>query len=147
MWTRQMTLEQIDLQGNGFHEALNAFIIFHTMESVSVANTEGNHTVWSKCCFRAHTPLLFVVHLVDVTSTVSFTTLSDAFLHRWHRLNTEVSNGRVGCGGFFTETTPSSILCIHHISNEEWARARAARSLRCPSQMNIHPLLPVGPRH
>lgn len=33
MWMRQMTLGQIDLEGNGFHEALNAFIIFHTMES------------------------------------------------------------------------------------------------------------------
>lgn len=30
---RQMTLDQIDLEGNGFHEALNAFIISHTMES------------------------------------------------------------------------------------------------------------------
>lgn len=29
---RQMTLEQIDLEGNGFHEALNAFIISPTME-------------------------------------------------------------------------------------------------------------------
>lgn len=27
MWMRQMTLDQIDLEGNGFHEALNAFII------------------------------------------------------------------------------------------------------------------------
>lgn len=31
---RQMTLDQIDLEGNGFHEALNAFIISHTMESL-----------------------------------------------------------------------------------------------------------------
>lgn len=30
---RQMTLDQIDLEGNGFHEALNAFIISHTIES------------------------------------------------------------------------------------------------------------------
>lgn len=27
-----MTLDQIDLEGNGFHEALNAFIISLTME-------------------------------------------------------------------------------------------------------------------
>lgn len=34
MWMRQMTLDQIDLRGNGFHEALNAFIISHTMGSL-----------------------------------------------------------------------------------------------------------------
>lgn len=30
MWMRQMTLGQIDLEGNGFHKALNAFIILQT---------------------------------------------------------------------------------------------------------------------
>lgn len=29
---RQMTLDRIDLEGNGFHVALNAFIISPTME-------------------------------------------------------------------------------------------------------------------
>lgn len=41
MWMRQMTLGQIDLEGNGFHEALNAFIIFHTMESLRKLKTHG----------------------------------------------------------------------------------------------------------
>lgn len=79
---RQMTLDQIDLEGNGFHEALNAFIIFHTMESLGklkstgaasqCTNMKGNYTVKSKCCIIAHcyyTLLLFVVNLVNVTST------------------------------------------------------------------------------
>lgn len=41
MWMRQMTLGQIDLEGNGFHEALNAFIIFHTIESLGKLKTMG----------------------------------------------------------------------------------------------------------
>lgn len=82
---RQMTLDQIDLEGNGFHEALNAFIISHTMESLGklksmdaailcfqVHYMKGNYTVKSKSCIITHCCNLLlrvVVNHVPVTST------------------------------------------------------------------------------
>lgn len=81
---RQMTLEQIDLEGNGFHEALNAFIIFHTMASLGklklvdaavlsfkVLYMKGDVKI--ECCSK--TLLQFVVNHVLIASTVLLKTV------------------------------------------------------------------------
>lgn len=41
MRMRQMTLGLIEREGNGFHEALNAFIIIHTMVRLGEAQKLG----------------------------------------------------------------------------------------------------------
>lgn len=66
-------------------------------------------------------------------------------------INTEVNNECVDDSGYFTETM-QSILCIHHISNEEWG---CALQEACESQVSVpneyspcrRTLLPVGPCH
>lgn len=76
---RQMALEQIDLEGNGFHEALNAFIIFHTMASLGklkvvdatvlsfkVLYMKGNVKI--ECCYKT-LPRCVVNHVL-IASTV-----------------------------------------------------------------------------
>lgn len=81
-----MTLDQIELEENGFHEALNPFIISKTMESVGklkrrdaaivclqVHYMKGKYTVKSKCCVTTHcwnTLLCFAVNHVLMTLTV-----------------------------------------------------------------------------
>lgn len=80
---RQMTLDQIDLQGNGFHEALNAFIISHTMESlrklksIDAANLcsqvhymKGECTVKSKSCIITHCSNLMLSNFVNDLMTL-----------------------------------------------------------------------------
>ena len=150
MWMRQMTLSQIDLEGNGFHKALNAFIIFHTMTRRGEAQKQRRRnpmlpssltwreiTVKSKCCKRAYCGFVVNPVLMNLTALLYLNGLKNEGISGWSSTLHWHEYERVDN----SETMQS----IRMVLDEELL------SLRCQSQMNIHPqrwtLLPPGPRH
>lgn len=147
MWMRQMTLDQIDLEGNGFHEALNAFIISHTMESPGRAEPSNIRLISSVCstdcaaenlkvsqqCDCCCDPLLCFA-AIPIARLFFFDMQTKSALDFRRRKATEylqelmtilsVRNNAVNTAASITRIMKAALQCV---------------SLRCRSQMNIHP--------
>lgn len=110
---RQMTLDQIDLEGNGFHEALDAFIIFHTMESLGklksmdaasllyfqACYTKGNYNVkfkYGTITFCNSLLALISDHVLVTSTTAVFKYLMTISYYDFLQNHTTIQNNHKG---------------------------------------------------
>lgn len=142
MWMRQMTLDQIDLERNGFHEALNAFIISHTMESPGraepsnfrlISSARGTDCAGEKPKSFPNNAMLCFAE-IPIARLFFFDMQTKSALDFGRRNATEylrelmtilsVRNNAVNTAASITRIMKAALQCV---------------SLRCRSQMNIHP--------
>lgn len=139
MWMRQMTLDQIDLEGNGFHEALNAFIISHTMEGPGRAEPSNFHPFSSASGTGCAAENGKVFQQCDPCCDPLLCSPSLArFLRYANKVGTWLQETEQ-CG--ISAGVNDDIVCMKQCSQYAVSitRIMKAASLRCRSQMNIHP--------
>lgn len=137
MWMRQMTLGQIDPKGNGFHKAPDGFIISHTIETVEaqtfihIVQCPGTweeiilsdlNDELKECVLIKHLDLKMLFHIL-ITSKILVCKIT-------------VLVRLLDCS---LKQCSQHCVSITSLMKNEDVLGKKCVSLRCRSQMNIHP--------